>query len=78
MPDDRRLSSGPQSMFEILFGRYLQVHVITDGLADVDSGQLPLLGFLAKSVREAAFPTRLIRKAGSFGFGPEIHNHDDS
>ena len=37
--------------------------MITDGLADAEAGQLPLLGFLAKSIREDDFPNKLIQKA---------------
>ena len=41
-----------------------EAHVITDGLAAKEARQMPLLGFLAKSLREANFPTGLARKAG--------------
>lgn len=37
--------------------------MITDGLAAAEARQMPLLGFLAKSLREANFPTLLAQKA---------------
>eukprot|EP00435_Cladocopium_sp_Y103_P040199 s549_g10.t3 len=39
-----------------------EAHVLTDGLAAAELQQMPLIGFLAKSVREAAFPTALAEK----------------
>lgn len=39
-----------------------EAHVLTDGLAAAEASRMPLLGFLAKSVREAAFPTPLVQK----------------
>ncbi|CAE6936006.1 LGR4 [Symbiodinium sp. CCMP2592] len=36
-------------------------HVLTDGLADKEASLLPLLGLLAKSRREKAFPSKLLR-----------------
>ncbi|CAL1129729.1 unnamed protein product, partial [Cladocopium goreaui] len=39
-----------------------EAHVLTDGLAAAEACRMPLLGFLAKSVREAAFPTPLVQK----------------
>eukprot|EP00435_Cladocopium_sp_Y103_P005523 s3126_g1.t2 len=50
-------------------GRWLFIaHVITDGLAAAEERQMPLLGFLAKSLREANFPTLLAQK----GLGVDI------
>ena len=45
------------------FSTVCQAHVLTDGLAAAEACRMPLLGFLAKSVREAAFPTPLVQKA---------------
>ncbi|CAK9085672.1 unnamed protein product, partial [Durusdinium trenchii] len=45
-----------------------QAYVITDGLAAAEARQMPLLGFLAKSLREANFPTLLAQK----GLGIDI------
>ena len=45
------------------FSTVSQAHVLTDGLAAAEASRMPLLGFLAKSVREAAFPTPLVQKA---------------
>ena len=45
------------------FSTVCQAHVLTDGLAAAEASRMPLLGFLAKSVREAAFPTALVQKA---------------
>mmetsp|Transcript_18306 Transcript_18306/g.21304 ORF Transcript_18306/g.21304 Transcript_18306/m.21304 type:complete len:204 (+) Transcript_18306:161-772(+) len=39
-----------------------QAYVITDGLAAAEARQMPLLGFLAKSLREVNFPTLLAQK----------------
>ena len=37
-----------------------RAHVITDGLAGAEQQMMPLLGFLAKSRREAEFPTEIL------------------
>lgn len=37
-------------------------HVITDGLVGAEQRMMPLLGFLAKSRREAEFPTEILMK----------------
>ena len=37
-----------------------RAHVITDGLAGAEQEMMPLLGFLAKSRREAEFPTEIL------------------
>ena len=37
-----------------------RAHVITDGLAGAEEEMMPLLGFLAKSRREAEFPTEIL------------------
>ena len=52
-----------------------EAHVITDGLAAEEARQMPLLGFLAKSLREANFPTGLARKAGLESFAESLQNH---
>ncbi|CAL1139170.1 unnamed protein product [Cladocopium goreaui] len=39
-----------------------RAHVITDGLAGAEQEMMPLLGFLAKSRREAEFPTEILMK----------------
>ncbi|CAE7501557.1 Igfals [Symbiodinium natans] len=39
-----------------------KAHLITDGFAGPEQCQMPLLGFLAKSTREAGFPTEILQK----------------
>ena len=41
-----------------------RAHVITDGLAETEQQLMPFLGFLAKSHREANFPTQILTKLG--------------
>ena len=41
-----------------------RAHVITDGLAGAEQEMMPLLGFLAKSRREAEFPTEILMCLG--------------
>ena len=41
-----------------------RAHVITDGLAGAEQQMMPLLGFLAKSRREAEFPTEILMRLG--------------
>ena len=55
-----------------------EAHVITDGLAAEEARQMPLLGFLAKSLREANFPTGLARKAGLESCAESLQNHVES
>ena len=44
-----------------------RAHVITDGLVGEEQKMMPLLGFLAKSRREAEFPTEILLSPG-WGF----------
>ena len=39
-----------------------RAHVITDGLVGAEQKMMPLLGFLAKSRREAEFPTEILMR----------------
>ena len=39
-----------------------RAHVITDGLVGAEQEMMPLLGFLAKSKREAEFPTEILMR----------------
>ena len=41
-----------------------RAHVITDGLVGAEQEMMPLLGFLAKSRREAEFPTEILMRLG--------------
>ena len=41
-----------------------RAHVITDGLVGAEQQMMPLLGFLAKSRREAEFPTEILMRLG--------------
>ena len=41
-----------------------RAHVITDGLVGAEQQMMPLLGFLAKSRREAEFPTEILMRFG--------------
>ena len=41
-----------------------RAHVITDGLVGAEQEMMPLLGFLAKSKREAEFPTEILMRLG--------------
>eukprot|EP00435_Cladocopium_sp_Y103_P004561 s4639_g1.t1 len=41
-----------------------RAHVITDGLVGAEQQMMPLLGFLAKSRREAEFPTEILLRLG--------------
>jgi hypothetical protein len=41
-----------------------RAHVITDGLVGEEQKMMPLLGFLAKSRREAEFPTEILLSPG--------------
>ncbi|CAL1164568.1 unnamed protein product [Cladocopium goreaui] len=51
-----------------------EAHVITDGLAAPEARLMPLLGFLAKALREANFPTLLAQK----GLSVDISKADAS
>ena len=44
-----------------------RAHVITDGLAGIEQEMIPLLGFLAKSQREAEFPIAILMRPGRHG-----------
>ena len=41
-----------------------RAHVITDGLVGDEQKMIPLLGFLAKSRREAEFPAEILLQLG--------------
>ena len=43
-----------------------RAHVITDGLVGAEQEMMPLLGFLAKSRREAEFPTEILMRLGKW------------
>ena len=45
-------------------GRNGRAHVITDGLVGDEQKMIPLLGFLAKSRREAEFPAEILLQLG--------------
>ena len=45
-------------------------HVITDGLAGSEQEMIPLLGFLAKSQREAEFPIAILMRPGGISWTP--------
>ena len=47
-------------------------HVITDGLAGSEQQMIPLLGFLAKSQREAEFPIEILMRPGGISWTPAL------
>ena len=58
------ISPGPPLLLDVAATEQGCAHVITDGLVGEERKMMPLLGFLAKSRREAEFPTEVLLSPG--------------